>query len=125
MSSSFYETTDIYFNPNTRWGGTWEKIESGRILQATQVNSQVGTRVAAGLPNIEGNIAGLYGEPAVMSQSDGAFKNATTKTHKPGFGTNWVSGNVGFNASLSNSIYGNSDTVQPPALLVVMWHRIA
>lgn len=27
--------------------------------------------------------------------------------------------NVSFNASISNSIYGNSDTVQPPALQLI------
>ena len=30
-----------------------------------------------------------------------------------------------FDASLSNSIYGNSTTVQPPALVVNIWKRTA
>ena len=132
---SFYETTDIYFNPNTRWGGTWEKIETGRILQATQVNSQVGTRVAAGLPNITGswtttwnqNVRGFHG-----LNVEGAFIRGQDTT-RPGRITaedanasnSPICGYPNFDASNSNPIYGNSDTVQPPALLVIMWHRIA
>ena len=32
---------------------------------------------------------------------------------------------IGFNAQRHNSIYGNSDTVQPPALIVKFWKRIS
>jgi hypothetical protein len=32
---------------------------------------------------------------------------------------------LGFDASRSNSIYGNADTVQPPAYLVNIWKRTA
>lgn len=129
---SFYETTDIYFNPNTQWGGTWEKIESGRILQATLVNSKVGTRVAAGLPNITGQWSTGWNQPVRGFHNltaSGAFY-VDTDTSKPGRITaedanGGSSRYPGFDASGSNPIYGNSDTVQPPALLVVMWHRIA
>jgi hypothetical protein len=129
---SFYETTDIYFNPNIQWGGTWEKIETGRILQATQVNSEVGTRVAAGLPNITGQWSTGWNQPVRGFHNltaSGAFY-VDTDTSKPGRITaedanGGSSRYPGFDASGSNPIYGNSDTVQPPALLVVMWHRIA
>jgi microcystin-dependent protein len=30
-----YETTDITFDPNIEWGGTWEKWEDGRFLLST------------------------------------------------------------------------------------------
>ena len=33
--------------------------------------------------------------------------------------------NAGFDAGKSNPIYGNSDTVQPPAYLVNIWKRTA
>ena len=29
---SIYETTDVSFNPNVEWGGTWELMEDGRFL---------------------------------------------------------------------------------------------
>jgi len=33
---SYYETSDPDFNPNTAWGGTWNKVDSaGRVLVAT------------------------------------------------------------------------------------------
>jgi microcystin-dependent protein len=30
-----YETTDVDFDPNIEWGGTWEKWEDGRFLLST------------------------------------------------------------------------------------------
>lgn len=127
---SFYETTNVNFNPNIQWGGTWEKIETGRVLQATQVNSQVGTRVAAGLPNITGTWNN-YGEGSAQSTMPASLSGAIygVNSTSPGWGTSTGLDNdnyqLGIDASRSNPIYGNSDTVQPPALLVVMWHRIA
>lgn len=29
---SIYETTDVSFNPNVEWGGTWELMDDGRFL---------------------------------------------------------------------------------------------
>ncbi len=131
---SFYETTNVNFNPNIQWGGTWEKIETGRILQATQVNSKVGTKVEAGLPNIMGKWYTGWNQPVRGFHNltaTGAFYRDTDTT-KPGRVTaedanannSATCGYPSFDASGSNPIYGNSETVQPPALLVVMWHRI-
>ena len=64
---------------------------------------------SAGLPNITGQFQGFLGS------ASGAFKNLSG---------GWWLGNrnpidertiVSFKASWSNPIYGNSDTVQPPA----------
>ncbi len=77
-----------------------------------------GTSHAAGLPNIEGSTSSNNGG-GVMTQigfdGQGAFDNAT---FSGGF-WNTTSGStqglssLAFDASLSNAIYGNSDTVQP------------
>lgn len=32
---SYYETSDITFNPNASWGGTWVEDTDGRVLVAT------------------------------------------------------------------------------------------
>lgn len=69
-----------------------------------------GTNIEAGLPNITGWFDGWL---AVL-YSSGVFTLS-------GYNTGGYSGtngyhNVSFNASLSNSIYGNSTTVQPPAI---------
>lgn len=38
---TIYETTDANFNPNTTWGGTWQKIE-GRMLIGTSSSYAIG-----------------------------------------------------------------------------------
>ena len=73
-----------------------------------------GTEKEAGLPNITGT-----GTSAITFwNTSGAFKyNDSAGMYFVLGGSNGNSvKNVIFNASLSNSIYGNSDTVQPLAL---------
>ena len=93
-----------------------------------QGNATSGTVKSAGLPNIEGtftpsipyNASGSTGSIA-SSNKTGAFSNSgsTAKlryfTHA-GLTTDELNLNVKFSASDSNAIYGNSATVQPPAL---------
>lgn len=119
VGSLFISTTDTC--PIANLFGTWEKVSEGRVLQGVSGSQVAGTTVEAGLPNITGGyaLAGLY-TPNVK----GAFKSA---------GTTGVSGRDGqvnhngveFDASRSNSIYGKSKTVQPPAYLVNIWKRTA
>lgn len=83
-----------------------------------------GTYISAGLPNITGDVynTNKYGGAGFWNTRTGAFKQASTGS------INYVSGDyaiqgsdffnstLGFDASLSNSIYGNSTTVQPSSL---------
>lgn len=85
---------------------------SGRVLQG-------GTGVAtksAGLPNITGNVGGELIEHASITPS-GAFKVVSSVGGFDGGGGRLR--NVDFDASRSNPIYGNSDTVQPPAITML------
>ena len=128
-----YITENANFDPNTYWGvGTWEKTAINRVLQGTNEAAKVGTTIDAGLPNIIGEfkICGM-GKGGIDSQS-GAFSNGgvtygnVSTQDLAGYPNGFEgSGNGYFNASLSNPIYGSSDTVQPPAELVFMWKRIA
>lgn len=68
--------------------------------------------INAGLPNITGT-AGVI----LSRDQNGAFYSDKDQTLNVGTG-GWVSGMVHFNASRSSSIYGGSDTVQPPAIKV-------
>ena len=125
-----YMTENANFDPNNAWGvGVWVKTAINRVLQGTNDKSKVGTTIDAGLPNITGSfkICGLS-KGGVDSQS-GAFSNGGV-THgdvckkSDGYpGGYEESGNGYFNASRSNSIYGSSATVQPPAELVFIWKR--
>ena len=88
----------------------------GRFLEGA--NGNLGKRIEAGLPNITGNLN------SIMTDSGGSFSGAFYYNGKPR--TRGWQGNdydeirhIGFDASrLPNSIYGKSDTVQPPAVCV-------
>lgn len=85
------------FRNKTFWGGD---------------TSNAGTVKEAGLPNIKGTHGGndINGRT-----SSGAFYDAGNSGSGSGSGSGWLSG---FDASRSNAIYGNSNTVQPPAIQV-------
>jgi len=125
-----YPVGSIYMSvndasPAVLFGGTWEQIGQGRTLFGAGNGYTAGTTVEAGLPNITGTLTRAYGEPNMVEQV-GAFHKATNGAYKNGMTTNWQTNyGWGFDASKSNPIYGNSETVQPPAFVVYMWQRTA
>lgn len=78
-------------------------------------DSNIGVNVAAGLPNVTGEVGAFAtGDGDYM---DGAFR--TTNTSPNWYGNGYASVSwADFDASRSSDIYGNSDTVQPPAIRV-------
>jgi hypothetical protein len=102
--------------------GTWEKVSEGRVLQGVSGSQEAGTTLEAGLPNITGTLN--MGNNTGLGSATGAFD-----VSKAGRFSGAADGsgykNSSFDASRSNSIYGNSDTVQPPAYLVNIWKRTA
>ena len=76
-------------------------------------SATAGTEHSAGLPNITGAISSSY---IILSNWDGALADNTIGQSNFGDGiTSWKNG-ISFDASKSNPIYGNANTVQPPAL---------
>ena len=89
-------------------------------MQGADNNHIVGTTIAAGLPNITGTVAGAGFGTFINAAQSGALTHtsstySTTSVHNSG--STDVYG-IRLNASLSNSIYGNSSTVQPPAISI-------
>lgn len=76
-------------------------------------NDNVGTSKDAGLPNITGK---FYHDVNVKSILDGAFSYTNGSILNLANSATSTSGYVTFDASKSNPIYGNSNTVQPPAV---------
>ena len=81
--------------------------------------------MAAGLPNIVGDIGGfiysLNGSGA-MDGAHGAFVsggNLSKFESTSGVNSAWYDFIASFNASRSNPCYGNAETVQPPALQLI------
>ena len=119
-------------SPAELFGGTWVKIAENRAIMGASSTHAAGTTAEAGLPNITGsltetkkNSGPFRGTKAVLSKS-GALKFTEVNTSYGGYSK--YSGsqyNIEFDASLSNPIYGASDTVQPSAYYINIWERIA
>lgn len=108
--------------------GTWEKVAEGLCLQGATGSQVPGETVEAGLPNITGEIIpNRTSDDTVEGICTGAFYRKSSE-QKGANASDYSKGSIygiGINASLSNPIYGNSDTVQPPAYLVNVWKRTA
>lgn len=130
---SIYQSADPT-SPAAMFGGSWEEIASDRVLMGASSAHVAGTTVEAGLPNITGSLKVPENEvnysPFRGSQKgllkSGALKfteiNASWTGYKADSGSAY---NIEFDASISNSIYGRSSTVQPAAYYVHIWRRVA
>lgn len=108
-------------------GTTWQLVSTGRALwggDGTNGNSTI----AAGLPNIIGSAgsSSAWDNNQNFAYATGAFaaeQGLYGRQSNRGEG----GGNRGFNmyASRSSSVYGQSNTVQPPAYVVNVWRRTA
>ena len=117
-------------SPAELYGGTWERIEDCTIWGASGTHP-AGTKLEAGLPNITGGFsfssyAGSGGWLNVSSVT-GTFKGREGTGAVAQAGTTGISGAIAvdMDASMSSQIYGNSDTVQPPAYCMYIWRRVA
>lgn len=102
--------------------GTWELVAKNKALW-TGDGTNANTTIAAGLPNITGSIyrvactEHLRGTGAFIGTNNGTNSTQSGRSNSATFT---------FDASRSNSIYGNSNTtVQPPAYVVNVWRRTA
>lgn len=125
-------------SPAELFGGTWEKVASERALMGASSIHAAGTTVEAGLPNITGtadvrcpdNRTDMIVNYSSASSSSALY--ATSATQWSGEHAGWSVKQVinpykqtlKLDASRSNSIYGKSSTVQPPAYFVNIWRRI-
>ena len=117
-------------------GGEWQKLTGRYVLQCSDDSHKAGTTVEAGLPDIGGNtiitdnMCVNTPDAFVFGGADGCFSvsgsgpravvnnNISVATHAD-------NRTLTFRASKSNGIYGNSDTVQPPARIVNVWKRVS
>ena len=106
-------------NPSSVLGfGTWTQVGAGRVLQGADSTHGAGTTIEAGLPDHKHTslvASDRNGNPDGGGDSGGGryyWRYSTTQ-----YDTTM--------ASASNSIYGKSTTVQPPAYCVIIWRRTA
>ena len=120
---SIYQSTDPT-SPAALFGGSWEEIASERVLMGASSTHAAGTTVKAGLPNITGTLSDVMGSFYAYPSGSGAFSvKGIGRSLENGYSGNY--GNISFDASKSNAIYGRSSTVQPAAYYVHIWHRVA
>lgn len=128
-------TTVNNTDPGTLFGGTWAKIGAGRTLFGASNDSELGTTVNSGLPDIQGsarmrsssyntgqNIWSNGGTNAytITGQGNSTTADVLTQNNPASKMTQ-----ITFKASSYNSIYGASSIVQPPAIYVYFWQRTA
>ena len=117
----------------------WVQIAKGQVLWGCQNDGEIGDVRAAGLPNITGTLSDAA-KPNITEpwtfidggdlNTDGAIRKIAhiSGSHRAVRDSSTTSGGsipgFTFNASRCSTIYGNSDTVQPPALVVKIWKRI-
>ncbi len=75
----------------------------------------LGSVIEAGVPDIQGTFTAFGGDTSLVSE---AFQIESANNDVPFAGSTWKTSHLSFSAARSNSIYGNSDTVQPPAIAV-------
>lgn len=108
-------------DPNKTIGGTWQKIKSGKFLEATEDAGQLKVEVQPGLPNITGDTGGGIIEEGSPHPS-GCFWTDWSLRHGHNYGLDHP---IFMDASRCNPIYGRSSTVQPSSIKVAMWIRVA
>lgn len=98
------------------------------IVEGTTDVTALGDLVEAGLPNITGSLTNNNASVCLMSTHgstpSGAFVGSGTNTTASRGSGNSIS-QLDFDASRSNSIYGNSSTVQPQTIKVLYYIVIA
>lgn len=115
-------------SPAALFGGTWQEIAQNRVLMGASYAHAAGSTVEAGLPNITGHAgadtySGYYN--ANEPNAGGAFYGGGKSYEWSAAGSQKPGRDLCFDASLSNSIYGRSSTVQPAAYYVHIWRRVA
>ena len=98
-------------------GATFFKLPDlrDRVLWGADQNA-LGTYVGAGIPNIEGTVTGFTTHG--LSHSGAFSANGSSADNLTGSGSSWYRQGFTFSASSSSTVYGASDTVQPPAAAV-------
>ena len=125
--------SDLFAAIGTTWGAgdgsTTFNLPTSEdlVLQGASATNPVGTYKTAGLPNIEGEISNVGASSNMLINAPGGNQSATpgafglhvtSKSSYTGAAVGQYPDAITFNASQSNSIYGNSNTVQPPAACV-------
>ena len=124
---AIYLATTSYCPLQNIWGMSWRwvQVSQDRVLQGSN-GTNAGTTIEAGLPSITGYFS-IRHNGRLPGTSDAFYIKSLTSApgvHFEECGKSACYG-VAFDAGRSNSIYGKSTTVQPPAYTVTVWKRVS
>lgn len=95
------------------------------FVEGTLTEADIGALVAAGLPNITGSIVSTGGNLRSGTETVSGALYVSTADNAATGGSNRGYKGIYFDASRSNSVYGNSTTVQPESIKVYVYVVIA
>ena len=128
LLSTLYPVGSIYIGAQNNCplatliaGSQWQIVSNGRALWGGN-GSNANSTIEAGLPNITGQFS--VSAENYNTNVYGSFGVGGRGSNGPWNG-NANRGIINFDASRSSSIYGKSNTVQPPAYIVNVWIRTA
>lgn len=128
LLKTIYPVGSVYLSTNTTCPmaslfGTWTLVSSGKALW-TGDGTNGDTTIAAGLPNITGQISAIASGSS--HSATGAFSSSDTGNCTLGTSGGSDYRKITLNASRVSSIYSDSvTTVQPPAYVINVWKRTA
>lgn len=128
---SYYETSDVDFNPNISWGGTWVEDSAGRVLVAQDSGTFDTVGGTGGTENHAHDLGSAGAVARVILKADGRIltQEAQTTTWTANYqesgttGSAISEGNQGYGAVLAGSS-ANGSTLQP-YITVKRWHRVS
>lgn len=100
---STYSTTNVHFNPNLVWGGTWEKLPEGYVLLSGSDGTDTGDTYVVGENATTDSGYNEYGEntrkieDANIAHGHG-FTQPKIPNHQHGMGNLWSNGSGSSNA---------------------------
>lgn len=116
---TYYETSEIDFDPNTAWSGTWELDQSGTVLVS---------KSSSNLSKFNGDIGTIVGEEEHTLTVDELAKHSHSITARTvlmpdgnNYGTYIADGTLNTSETGGNQAHNN---VQP-SKIVNRWHRTA
>lgn len=104
---------------------TWQQVGQGRVLWGADSSHAAGSTISAGVPDVFGSFNVVGVEDSTQNTFSGAFYKNGSKSYFGAGHSNGSQPTIAFDASRSNAIYGNSSTVQPPALVVTFYERVS
>lgn len=122
-------------SPAELFGGVWERISQGRAIYGAGslngIDYVANSTKEAGLPNITGRTPNdsfttiwFDNDNNFEIEFEGAFDVKERRSGGVTGNTGRTAWALGFDASKSNAVYGNSSTVQPNAYICYVWKKI-